>query len=374
MGVATVATTLVGVLAPYLRTEFAISAGGLGLLVTIYAVFSGLGSWPAGTLTDHLGGHRMLIIVFGLAAVALVGVTLSFSYAALAVTMVVAGIANSAANPATNEVIAETVASGRTGVVAGMKMAGVQVAVFATGLSIPVFERLMGWRGPVAAGALLVCLAGAVGVTRIRPDPPADRTGRRTKLVWSWNLAVLTVYSFLMSAAASAVLTYLSLYSVDQLGATPGLGGAAVAIAGLLAIAGRLYWGNAVEHTPNKWLLLMVVGTMAAASAALFIVAGDAGSATFWIGVLGIGAGALAFSAPTTVTLILSVPRGQTGAASGVVFIGFMIGFGAGPAAFGALVGHSGSYDVAWTMVSALCLLAAGVALFHHLSERRHPA
>jgi len=64
MAISTVAGTLVGVLGPYLRSEIGITPTGLGLMVTVFAIASGALSWPAGSMTDAIGGRRALVIVF----------------------------------------------------------------------------------------------------------------------------------------------------------------------------------------------------------------------------------------------------------------------------------------------------------------------
>ncbi|HEY5890191.1 MAG TPA: MFS transporter, partial [Acidimicrobiia bacterium] len=108
MAISTVAGTLVGVLGPFLRSEIGITPAGLGLLVTVFAATSGALSWPAGQLTDSIGGRRALIIVFVVSAVALLAFSMAFSYGWLVVAMVMAGIGNAAANPATNRLVATT--------------------------------------------------------------------------------------------------------------------------------------------------------------------------------------------------------------------------------------------------------------------------
>ena len=138
------ASTLVGVLAPYLRTELELSVTRLGGLVATYALVSAIASWPSGWLTDMIGGKRTLLLVFVVSTAALVLVSSSRSFSWLLAAMVVAGLANSAANPSTNSLIATCIEPGRQGLVAGIKMAGVQAGVLATASSFRPRPRQSG--------------------------------------------------------------------------------------------------------------------------------------------------------------------------------------------------------------------------------------
>lgn len=374
MAVATVSTPLVGVLAPLLRDELRMPAASVGLLVATYSAVSALASWPAGLLTDRVGGRLALTVVFAGSAVSLLGIASALSYRWLIGCMVVAGLANSMANPATNQVIAQEVPIGRRGLVAGVKMAGVQVAVFAVGLLIPFFAATVGWRIPLAVGGTSICLGGiAIALRRIEPSE-SRTTSQKTRLTLSAGLVALTVYSLLMSAGASASLTYLPLYTVDQFDAAARTGGLSVAVAGFFAIAGRLFWGRVTEQSRNATRSLLIIGLASAASSLLVLRASEVNSAFFWIGSAGLGFFALGFSAATTVTLILTVAKGRTGTASGVMFTGFMVGFGAGPVGFGHLAEWSGSYRSAWigvTMAFGASVLVSLGAIRWETQERR---
>lgn len=372
MAVATVSSPLVGVLAPLLRDEIPMTPVRVGLLVAIYAGVSALASWPAGYVTDRVGGRLAVTFVFVGSAAYLLGFSSAMSYAWLVGGMVIAGLANSMVNPATNHVIAETVEPGSRGLVAGVKMAGVQVAVFAVGLAIPLFDATTGWRIPLAIGTSLFCVGGiAIALTRL--ERPSSMVGsHKTGLEWSADLVALTIYSLLMSAGASASLTYLPLYSVDQLGATAGLGGLSVAVAGVFAIGGRLFWGRVTERGRTVTRPLLTIGGLSVLSGLLILAGSETTDLLFWIGSAGLGFFALSFSASTTVALILTVAKGATGKASGVVFAGFMVGFGVGPAGFGLVVEWSG-YPTAWIGVILAFAAAVIVALAAIRLERRTP-
>lgn len=364
MAVSTVAQTLVGVLGPYLQTELGLTPADLGVLVAVFSAVSGAMAWPAGTLTDSIGGRRSVILVFLGSVIGLVTMASAVSYSWLLVAMVVAGLANSAANPATNLIIAGSVPPGERGLVAGIKMAGVQMGVFAAGVAIPPVAERFGWRRPLALAGAAIAAVAILGVLVMLEDRTGKWTERRGRLQWSSGLVTLTGYTLLMSAGAGIILTYMPLYTVESLGSTPQIGGLAVAIIGLLAIGGRLALGRVTERLERPMRVLAVVGALSLVSTALVLVSSQPNSPLFWLGIAGLGLSAMSFIAGTTVVLILSMPREQLGGASGVMFIGFMVGYGLGPVAFGLTVEGAGGYVPGWVLTMGLFAVAAGVAWY----------
>lgn len=357
MAVATVAATLVGVLAPYLLDEITgVTPVNVGLLVTTLAVVSGTVAWPAGALTDRIGGRTALILVFAGSVLGLGFLSLATTFVILVAAMAVAGVSNSAVNPATNRVIARWVAPGKRGAVAGIKMAAVQVAVFIAGIFLPLAAETIGWRVPLVASGILLATLGTAGALALLRGTDVSDAARLagSGLRWSSGLTALTLYSVFMSAGASSTVTYISLFTVEGLGSTPRVGGLAVAAIGLLAIAGRLVLGRVTEHLPWPMRSLTFVALLAAASATILLLADSANSPLYWVGTVGLGLSALSFVAGTTVALITSTHTEEIGGSSGVMFAGFMVGFGAGPAAFGAVLDATGSYALGWTLVVGL--------------------
>lgn len=372
MAVSTVAGTLVGVLAPYLQEEVGLTASQIGILVAVFAFTSGTFSWPAGLVTDAIGGRRTLLLVFSGSVAAMLMLASAFSYVWLLAAMLVAGIGNSAVNPATNRTIADSVAPGRQGMAAGVKMACVQLGIFAAGILIPVAAEGAGWRIPFAATIVVVSVLGVVGLLALTSPGgrPRGQTGRRSPMRWSRPLLTLAAYSLLMSAGASAVVTYLPLYSIEALGSTARVGGLAVASMGLLAIVGRLGLGRATERLASPTRSLVVVGFLGAISIGVIIAVSSTSGILFWLGVVGLGLSAQSFVAGTTVAVIVSMPRDQVGGATGVVFLGFLMGWGAGPAVFGATVDATGGFTVGWTATLALFALATLLVAVPSLPRR----
>lgn len=364
MATSAIGSSLVGVLGPFFRSELGLTVGRLGLLVTVFSASAGVLSIPAGTFTDKVGGRRATLLVLLTSLASLLVLAIAPSWAWLVVAMLIAGVANSAANPATNHVITTSLAPYRHGLAAGFKMACVQVAIVSAGLLLPPLAAWIGWRIPLIVGSVIVTAVGVALLVSVlgTSEPPASsrRSGRR--LEQRRDLLWLTAYALLMSAGASAVLTYLAVYTVEALGSTPQVGGAAVAVAGTMGILGRLGLGRATGGRTQPLGLLAAVGVVAVVSTILLSNAGGVATLPYWLGIIGLGLSANSFVAGATVALIVTVSRDQIGGASGIMFLGTLIGFGLGPAVFGQLAESSG-YGQAWTLTAIVFGAGAVVAM-----------
>lgn len=313
-----------------------------------------------------------MLAVLVTSLVGLLALATAPSYTWLVIAMVIAGLANSAANPSTNHVITTSLPPRRFGLAAGFKMACVQAAIVSAGFAIPPLARTVGWRIPVAVGAVVGVVTGIVLLLKFLGVSAPKRTpasiGRRVPL--QQDLVLLTLYALLMSAGASATLTYLSLYSVEGLGSTAQVGGAAVAIAGTMGILGRVALGRLTGGRDSPMGILAVVGLVAVAATLCLMAADVVASPAFWLGVLGLGISANSFVAGATVALIETVSREQIGGASGIMFLGTLIGFGSGPAVFGLAVETAG-YRLAWILTAASFAAGAVVALVAGRIRRR---
>ena len=359
MAAATVLVNGVGVLAPELISEFGISRAQVGGTVTAFGVIATILSLPAGRLTDRIGGKRALIGVYLFSVVSIATLAMAADYWMLLAALGLAGAANSAANPGTNRLIGALLPPGRRGVVAGVKMSGVQAGVFVSGLALPLGFEWLGWR-PTVALLAAIPLVGLVWMYRAVPDVrPAVGDINRAPLPRS--VFVLAGYTFLMSAAAAASVTYLPLFGIERLAMSPASAGGAVALSGVVAVGGRIVWGVLTERTTAPTTNLWVLALGSAAAMLALIAAESAGTGLVWAGAALIGGTASSYNSAATMALLRLAPIDQTGRASGVVFTGFLGGIGVGPLVAGFILDKTESYDTAWWVLAGTFLVAATV-------------
>lgn len=356
----TLAVSSVGVLATYLIDDLGLTRSAVGGLATAYGLTAAALSIPAGRFTDTVGAKRALIIGFCLAAVAITTLAAAPTYWLLVAALVIAGIGNSGSNPATNRLIARNVEAGDRGLVTGIKMSGVQLGLLTVGLVIPLGASIMGWRGTMALLTLIPAIAVLASLRFLPADPGSRREDR--VLVNRRVVMVLTLFAYLMSVATFGTLTYVPLYAEEVLGLSPAVGGLAVAVAGVVAIGGRIAWSHRTEHASRYEKPLAAMAAIASLATVAMLLA-DTGPIVFWTAVVGFGLAAVSYNAAGTVALIRSVPGDQLGRASGVMFVGFLIGIATGPPVFGALVDATGTYTASWLGTAALFAFCAAGTL-----------
>jgi len=364
MASATVIVNSIGVLAARLIADFGLTRAEVGGLVTAFGVTATALSVPAGRTTDRVGGRQTLAVVYGLSIVALLALAAAPSYTFLAIALGLGGVANAGANPGTNALIGAQLPAGRRGLVTGVKMSGVQLGVFGIGVGLPLGFETFGWR-PTMAMLSLLPVAGLGWLLAMLPKmPPQPR--HDLPQVTPTGIRVLAVYTFLMSAASAATITYIPLFSEEQLGLSPVTAGLTVALAGIVAVAGRIAWGTLTERTVSPATTLTAVALGSAIATGTLLATATHGTAVLWPAVVMIGATATSYNAAATMALLRLAPPHLTGRASGVIFTGFLGGLAVGPIAFGTLVDASSSYTMAWlaavgTFVLALVVAVVGV-------------
>jgi predicted MFS family arabinose efflux permease len=169
-------------------------------------------------------------------------------------------------------------------------------------------------------------------------------------------------FSVLLGAGISAVNTYSALYAAQALHFAAQPAGALVAALGITGIVGRIGWARMVspQRPPAAVLAPLAVGAVLATS--VLLSAQFLGPAWAWVGVLGIGAFAVAGNAVSMLAVMtLSTPE-QTGRNSALVSAGFFAGFAMGSPSFGLLT-EAGGYPLGWSLVAAE-FAAAGVVVW----------
>jgi len=100
---------------PLLKADFGVGYAALGLIMTVFNVFSGLTHVPMGFLVDRFGARRLLIYGVAVSTLAYVGMGAFGGYAAMLILAAVAGVANSVYHPADYALLSASVSNNRIG-------------------------------------------------------------------------------------------------------------------------------------------------------------------------------------------------------------------------------------------------------------------
>ncbi|MEX0835252.1 MAG: MFS transporter [Nitriliruptor sp.] len=348
-------------MAVQLRAELGFGTVGIGAAVGVFFGTMAVSSLYLGRVADRLGATVSLRTAsFGIAAAAFGIAALSRNWLSLTSGLVVAGLAAALAQPAANRLLINRVRGARLGTAFGLKQSAPPTASMLAGLAVPAISLTVGWRWAyVLAGIGALMVAVAVG-----PRPPnAPRKIRRAERVkpealpHRATLVVLAV-SFGLAFAASSVVLAFYVDSAVETGTSERQAGLVFAAASLTAVVTRLVAGAACDRYTFEPLRLSAV----------------------LLGSGAIGTALLAVGRPATVVLGAVVALGGTWGFPGVFWYALVRAYPAtpgritgtmAPAALGGVVGPIGfgavatevSYSVAWSLASAVALLAAAAML-----------
>lgn len=365
MAASTFAFTTFSVLSQSLLDTFSLSRWQLGALVTATATVGAVTSPALGKVSDRIGGRCSLQITLGLSAFVLAGIAVSPVYLLLVVAALAAGLAQATANPSTNKLIADHVATGGRGTVTGIKQAGVQAGVFLGGSLLPLGALHLGWRPTLLIAAIVPLLGLAVSQVAIPADPDTsdgDTSSRgHASAARSPFLIRLAIYGFLIGAGWSALFTYLPDYAQNALGWRAATAGFVVSVAGVCGMVGRIAWSRLAERRLGAPSTLMILAAIALA-AVLIVVLAERMPALLWIGAAALGASSGSWNSVGMFAIIDRMPSRSSGAASGVVMFGFLIGLAGGAPPFGWAVDLTSSYVPGLLAVLVVNVAALGVA------------
>ena len=294
-----------------------------------------------------------------LGAVSLAAIaTVARSFAGLLACLVVGGLANALAQPATNLYLARNVAPARLGVAFGVKQSAIPAATLLGGLAVPALALTVGWRWAFAGAALVASAlavadpGGSAGVGETPPPragPGAARATRRCVRSSSsppgWALG---------AAAAGSLGSFLVSGAVD-IGIDQGVAGLLSSGCSAAGLATRLVAGVRADRRGGRHLAAVVVLLAGGATGYALLATGE--PALFAVG--GLLGFCLGWSWPGLFNLaVVRSNPGAPGAATGITQTGTYIGAVAGPLLFGLAVDRW-SYGAAWLAAGATSLAAA---------------
>ena len=387
MAVGPLLTHSLSAMSPLVIADLELTEAQFGLLATTTFFVAAVTAVRTGRWADRLAARTLLVVMFGGAALAMLLTAAAPGYAVLLAAMVLSGLGQVMANPATNRLIRLHVPAGRRAGWLGIKQAGVQASQLVAGLTFPALGLLLGWRTAVlvAVGAVLLLLVhGWWTVPDNHPGTPVARPSRTTSPSGTTTpfrsrtagaaarppmpgaVKAYAAAAALTGLGAQAANVYLPLYAHRELDLDVVAAGATVSVSALVGIASRVLWARVMDRPgADGFVLLAGMALGAAVSAVLLVLAPlHPGLAwAVWPAAVLHGGAALAVSVVVMSAAMRAVPADRVGASTGVVTMGLYAGFCAGPLALGGLLQLTGSFAVGWGVVLVCYLACAALAV-----------
>lgn len=363
MTIATFPLIVFSVLAAELIAEFGITRGQVGFLVTANGIIGALVSPFFGAVTDRIGAVTATRAVLGIGVAILTGLATAPVYGVLLAVAFVGGISHGWGNPATNALIVENVPAGSRGLLTGIKQSGVQIGTFLGGLLLPLFTALWNWRVAIAAFILIPAsaLAGLWGKSYVVQQQFPEGKGKASiPIPVRW----IALYGTLSGMATSSLLTFLPLFAEEVKLWSAQAAGSLIGLVGLVGIVARITWPPASEKLVGHGRTLRLMSLLSAGCALLLVLAatGAVGGWALVPAALLLATGSIAWNAVGMLAVMdLSHPA-AVGRGTGLVLLGFLLGYAAGAPLMGVSVDSLATYGPGWATAGLLLLVSAVIA------------
>jgi len=346
------------------RADLGISRAAFGILSALPLIGMGVFALAAGPLASRLGTRTAVAIAIWLILVSSLFRALAPSYVSVVAATALLGVGMGLGNALPSMVVKERLANAAT-IGTATYAAGIQLgAALAASLVVPLAGLLGGWRGSLAALALLPAIAAVSWPllvshrepTRIkepdadsarRREPASPRTPPSTRL----RLAALLAC---MSCAYYGTVAWLAADLIDH-GWSSAAAGAALGVLGATSILSTIAYGGLGDRIGSRrgWVVL----GMASMLIALVGVVTAPGLGLLWAASFGFGNGA-GFGATMTLPLDLVEDPSMVVALTGpMLFGGYVVG-AASPPVVGLLRDATGGFDIAFLALAGLCVVA----------------
>ncbi|MFC1898980.1 MFS transporter [Chloroflexota bacterium] len=259
-------------LMPMIRTDLSLNYTEVGVVISAFAITSGISQLPAGWLADRFEARKLILISISGVALAGILIGLAPSYSVLITFLVIAAMLGGGYHPASSAVISSSVPAEYRGRALGFHLIGGSSTFWIVPLLATPIAVAWGWNSAyiflsipaVFLGIVLYIFIGRRGKAQeltLRAGV-GQATGNDNSVNWR-RLLPFFLMSILTGTILRSVVAYFSLYAVDHLGVTEATAALLVTITpavGLLAAPLGGYLSDRIGTIP----ILLTLSFMAA--------------------------------------------------------------------------------------------------------------
>lgn len=366
---ANVLSTIFGAITPLLQADFQISRAEVGLIATAMSLTSAPSALFGGRAADRVGERRVLILSGVIMTLAAWAVSRSDGYWSLVLGCLFLGLGTGVQNPAGSAAIMRWFPPRQRGVAMGIRQTGVPLGgILAAGVA-PAVALAYGWRWTYVLGGGLA-LVGAALIFLAYHDPPrhagdgASSPRSLAELLRDKRLLLLALIFNCQLFTQFSVTTYFVLFLHEAL-ETPVVGAAALlAVVNGVAMAARIGWGLLSDRRfrGRRRPVLLIIVLLTICSTLTTAVLPSSTPYALLVGLAALfGVSAFAWTGVLGTLVIETAGRESAGSAISLVQVLATPASLLSPPLFGFLTDLSGSYRLAWvvlTVVSSLGFFA----------------
>lgn len=370
--IAAAAVTAPTAIAPLVADALGVSLAAVGIYVALVYLGAMVSSVVGSHVVTHHGAIRASQIALVLCALGLLAICTGHAWLA-GVGAVVLGCGYGPITPASSQILARTTQPERMGLVFSIKQTGVPLGGALAGLIAPPLALPWGWRA-----ALLTVLVGALSCAWLaQPLRRALDTGLAPPSRWPGpamllrpvamvmadaRLRPLALTSLVLSANQVCLTAFLVAFLTVQLRWSLVAAGAALSIAQIAGVTGRIVWGWTADRGPGaRKVLLTLVAAMISCGLLTAVLTPEHPRWGVWLLLAAYGATAIGWNGVYLAAVARFAGPSLAGVATGGTLALTYLGVVMGPPLFGVIANAAGHYGVAYASLAlplSACLWA----------------
>ena len=315
------------ILAPVAQHDVGVSAAAVGLVTALIYASSVPAALFSGRIIAQLGAIRVsqLCLLFSSSGMAMMAIGNPW---VIALGALIIGIGYGAVTPASSTVLADKVPGGMRSLIFSIKQTGVPIGGAVAGALVPFLIVSTGWQ----MAAIIIALIGIAVIISAQPiqrNIDSTQSGRSVargsglleplRLVFShMRLRELAISSFAFSGMQMCLGTYLVVVLIERAQLSVAVAGAALSVAMVGGILGRLFWGVLADFGfPSRGVLGFLGVVMAVCAALVTLIDGSWPMGVIYVLSFLFGASAVGWNGVYLAEVAQIAPPGQAGSATG---------------------------------------------------------
>jgi sugar phosphate permease len=353
------------VLAPALRTEYALTLPEVGLVIAAVNVGSVVTLLPWGLLADRIGERFVLATGLIGASAGLVVAAFATSFAVFVAAITVAGGLGAGVNAASGRAVMGWFEERQRGFALGIRQTAVPLGGMAAALALPPIAAVWGLRGGLVALACGCFVAALAGLSGLREAPEIEDLSDLAHPLKDARIWRLSIGSGLILGAQASILGFAVLFLHGERGLSTASAGGVLALIQLVGAALRILSGRWSDHVRARIAPLRQLALALAVSLVVTAALTEAPLAILLPALVAAGALSLSWNALSFTAAAELAGRARSGAALGFQQTALSVASTAAPPLFAGVVAAS-SWGVGFGLAALFPL--AGLAVLRRLA------